>query len=122
MDRLAIYTTITLIIAFFVVTNGNAQNRVPNPGFDSINFCPQFVDEEIKNLASGFWYQPTGGTPDLFHRCGLPSITRVPNNLFGYQPENSSSTDSAYAGFYLYNDTGYREYISSPLNAPLTPV
>jgi OOP family OmpA-OmpF porin len=103
---------------FAVAENVNAQNLVPNPGFETYSACPN------DDLLAGTirlarpWNKPTDGSSDYFHTCSTaPATTGVPTNRFGNQTPHSGN---AYAGFYTYiGQQNVREYIQAPLRSPL---
>lgn len=94
-----------------------AQNLVPNPSFENITTCPTFAS--MLDLASP-WYNPTQGTPELFHGC-------APNGDFAGVPQNYSGgfqyarTGMGFAGIYTFRVgvAQMREYIQVPLLQPL---
>ncbi len=94
-------------------------NLIPNPGFDDISQCP-FGPSYLGNAQP--WFQPTIGSPDLFNPCVAPMDgASVPVNFIGTQMPLSGSS---YAGGYVYSPGGggtnsYREYLETPLLAPL---
>lgn len=105
-------------IYFFVfiilfISELNAQNIVPNPGFEKYQYCPNDVVRINKShkLIPG-WTYPTKSTPDYFHRCGVSTVS-VPVNYAGVsQPYKGD----AYVGLILIGDQGgpnYREYIQA---------
>jgi len=93
------------------------QNLVPNPGFETYSLCP--TSFSYLNLATP-WFQPTEATPDFFHACSSPSEAGVPDNFAGSQAPHGGQ---GYAGGFMsvpgYHAIGYREYLETPLLAPL---
>jgi hypothetical protein len=94
-------------------------NLVPNGDFESYGTCP--------DTASGFatvapWFAPTLGSPDYFNACAGTNSPSVPTNFEGVQAAHSGQ---GYAGGIVYSPSGapingsYREYIETPLIAPL---
>ena len=58
-------------VAFFLLINFcNAQNLIPNPGFEEVHACPTGLRQ--LELAK-HWYGANAGTPELFHNCGFKS-------------------------------------------------
>ncbi len=98
----------------------NPENLIPNPSFESLENCPNGLNDLAQLTA---WYQPTNGTADVFHQCfdtntaNVSDNAGVPANTFGDQAAYSGNT---YAGIYVAKQTeNYREYIAAPLNEPL---
>ena len=48
--------------------SANAQNLVPNPGFEEISGCPE-THSLIENAVP--WRPGNFGSPDLFNRCAI---------------------------------------------------
>lgn len=95
------------IIAGFI----QAQNLVPNPGFDNIPDCSPTTNV----LHCSDWYKVTRGTPDNFDSC-FNGTLGAPENAFGYQVPHSNS---GYAGLMAYSYSNYREYLGTTLLSPL---
>lgn len=94
-------------------------NLIPNPGFEDMVQCangPSWLE------VAQPWYMPTVGSSDLFNPCAtLASGVSVPVNMFGSQ---TPFAGSSYGGGYVYAPGGagsnsYREYLATPLIAPL---
>lgn len=102
------------VIQIFVTNIVNAQNLVPNAGFEDTVSCP-FSSGQINNTQS--WHSATMGTPDYFHSCN-GEIISVPYNYFGIQ---SAHTGTAYAGIYTFFSPtpNIREYLQVQLTSPL---
>ncbi len=103
----------------------NAQNLVPNAGFEIFDKCPDnYLLTDRKMLVPG-WYIPTGSTPDYFNSCTRVQVG-VPENYMGYC---LAKDGQAYAGIILlFNPPAdslapakenYREYIEAKLDSPL---
>jgi|GEM_PF-5416798 len=103
-----------------------AQNLVPNPGFETVVNCP---DNHSQLSRAAGWAPPTDGTSDYFHTCSTYPWTNVLNNMTGSETPHSGN---AYAGFFAYGcsgtkllageiDTNVREYLQIRLTAPLVP-
>jgi gliding motility-associated-like protein len=100
-----------ILVFFCVVRNLTAQvNLVPNPSFENYTSCPTWSSQI--NYAYP-WVMPSLGTSDFYNSCSI-GIVGVPLNTFGYQ---KARTGVAYAGGQM--TSGYREYITSPLNMRL---
>jgi len=95
----------------------SGANLVPNPGFETYSACPDAYSE-LDHATP--WFQPSSGTPDFFHSCNAGgSPVHVPNNFIGFQ---SPQSGNGYAGFFAYYSLyEYREYVETPLAAPLVP-
>jgi hypothetical protein len=108
---------ITLVCSF--IGHTNAQNLVPNEGFEQYSSCPNWLGQINYSL---YWINPTTyGSPDYFNSCAAGTNAGVPNNIFlnGFQyPHNGDS----YAGIFLWHksDSIAREYLEIKLNAKLT--
>ncbi|MEZ4806252.1 MAG: gliding motility-associated C-terminal domain-containing protein [Flavobacteriales bacterium] len=93
------------------------QNLVPNPSFESVTSCPSFASQ-LDRAAP--WYNPTLGTPELYHGCApLSSYVSVPQNTTGgYQ---LARTGEGYVGLYTYRTdiANMREYAEIQLLEPL---
>lgn len=99
-----------------------AQQLIPNPGFEGGWSCPEdFTAEPVKELIP-HWKNPNKGTPDYFHRCS--DKAGVPNNFAG----NADAIEGdAYIGLILrevFNDSlnkkrAAREYIEVELSEKL---
>lgn len=87
-------------------------NLVPNPSFEKTTSCPDNWDQVP--LAAP-WFKPTGGTSDFFHVCSSEPGVGVPDNGPGYQAPRSGQ---GYVGG-VHAGGDYREYVESPLMAPL---
>ena len=91
----------------------DAQNLVPNPGFEEYKRCPHST-ADIGVLKD--WYQPTAGTTDYFNVCAERTFAGVPHNIFGYQQAHNGN---GYIGLATRLQNNYREYISIKLKSPL---
>lgn len=102
-----------------------AQNLVPNPGFEDTISCPSNISNsfgnEIYNLSGWF---PSGRSPDYFNSCAVyhqsQNQASVPQNGYGYQ---FAKDGSGYIGLYTVRLTStvlnYREYVGIQLSQPL---
>ncbi len=99
-----------------------AQNLVPDSSFEHNKFVP--MDFSAVN-ASHSWSIPSWGTSDLFCKCDrqtkinrnkLYSEVDVPQNSMGEQQAHSGN---CYAGIFVFSHGNYREYLQTPLTAPL---
>jgi hypothetical protein len=112
--------TVTIVDTAAPVTMCSGVNLVPNGDFESYGVCPVSTSA-MANAAP--WFAPTLGSPDYFNGC-VPSYlpTSVPTNFSGVQAAHSGQ---AYAGEIVYYPDAnilagsYREYIETPLLAPL---
>ena len=98
-----------IVIGFCFVIPGsysslNAQNLVPNDGFDVQDSCPSVSEIEIAIP----WNSPTLGSPDLFNNS-CPS------------QQGSSRSGIGSSGIYTYSTfADNREYLQVRLTSPLT--
>ncbi len=100
-----------LILLSLLPISAISQNLVPNGNFEDTVQCPVTMGD--LHFAS-FWTNPsTLGTPDFLHYC---ASYPVPGS-FGYQIPHSGD---GYGGIGLGSPGGiYREYMATPLTAPL---
>lgn len=101
---------------------GQAQNIVPNPGFETNSGCPTGPCQW--NRATG-WNNINGGagcgsygTPDYFHTCG-GGFSHLPNN--GFLTLNPHG-GNAVMGFLTWSGSlspNWREYVSRQLASPM---
>ena len=99
-----------------------AQNLIPDSSFEKNKFVPMDFSEVN---ASQLWSIPSWGTSDLYCKCDrktkifrekIYSQVDVPQNLMGYQDPHSGT---CYAGMFVFSHGNYREYLQTPLTAPL---
>ena len=96
----------------------NAQNLVPNPGFE--NLSSPLTGEGQLQLAYP-WTTPGAGTPDVFNTSFSGGVTPcdavgIPSNFGGQAPAISGN---GYAGFSVDYANGAYEYLQVPLAIPL---
>jgi hypothetical protein len=112
-----------LFLLVFAVSSVNVsgQNLVPNGSFEEYSECPLFLGELESKC--DFWYGSTvnpevpldqNPTPDWYHSCGINGGMQPPDVALGYQLPSSGD---GIAGLIVYrgNNTGYREFMGSPL-------
>ncbi len=99
-----------LLISFLDVFS---QNLIPNPGFENYTNCPGNIGQLSNTIT---WNSPTNASPDYFNQCCASSVVNVPVNHWGNQ---NARTGQAFAGFYIYYPSNYREYIQAELISPL---
>ncbi len=90
-----------------------SQNLVQNPSFENTKRCSEIIGAFDHNLKN--WTSPTFGTTDLFNTCAKGQVG-IPNNYNGLQ---QAKDGNKYAGFYLYSDDNYREYVQVELSKKL---
>jgi OOP family OmpA-OmpF porin len=98
-------------------TSVQAQNLVPNSGFEQFTVCPQSFTQRAAEFAVPGW-KPAGlGVPDYFHYCSRGEAG-VPYNWAGVA---EAYEGDGYAGIYLWMDDeqNYREYLQCTLLQPL---
>lgn len=107
-------TTLLIVVAHYVL---NAQNLVPNPGFEEFTRCPNSFSTSPMDFGAMHWNSPNTGTPDYYNRCSISEM-RVPHNWAGVSHTHSGA---GYAGIYGWSSgpSGYREYIQTQLMEPL---
>lgn len=108
-----------ILIYFWSVPFGLAQNLVPNPSFEVFHNCPPYLGQIQESIA---WDSPNNNTTDYFHACApRTSGASVPQNTLGEQPP---AQGEAYAGLRTWipviaGNPVYREYLSTQLKTPL---
>jgi len=108
-----------------------AQNLVPNPGFEYFNNCPSTRSEIVFSPAyDSFpsvtdWVSPLNvTTPDYYNVCATSAFVAVPYNTYnGYRQPHGGN---AYAGISMFTGfplrpqiDDYREYLQTRLSEPL---
>ncbi len=119
MNSIMATQTVTVVDTVPPVPLCSGVNLVPNPGFEYYGLCPT----TSANLSDASpWYSPSDGTSDYYNACaGGPNIS-VPTNFAGVQ---NAYAGQGYAGSYVYAPgnavatNSYREYLQTPLSAPL---
>jgi gliding motility-associated-like protein len=105
-----------LLILIQAFSLSNAQNLIPNPGFEILSSCP-FGPGTWGPTQATPWMGPTLGTPDIFNTCANFGQAGVPDNFAGNQPAHSGN---GYAGVYVKGPGNvYREYLQALLTEPL---
>lgn len=101
----------TFCLCLLVCASVEAQNLVPNPGFEEYITCPKETGKRQVNIIG--WTQPTSGAMDYFNRCS--ATCGVPENAMGRQePKNGD----ACIGLLLFHDK-HRSYSQIELKNPL---
>jgi Outer membrane protein and related peptidoglycan-associated (lipo)proteins len=95
----------------------DAQNLVPNPGFEEFTKCPSSFSVSPLDFGAMHWTSPNNGTPDYYNRCSLGDM-HVPKNWAGVSNTHSGA---GYAGIYVWSSgpSVYREYVQCQLMEPL---
>ena len=125
MKRYLLYIAYAILLLMFY-NNSDAQNLVPNPGFELYNDCPDDLgDIDYSPGYTSFshiqgWVRPSGGTSDCFHACGTYPAN-MPNTRFGF---HHARTGGGMAGLYGYQQRYpsldlYCEYLQCKLNSKL---
>lgn len=102
-------------LLFMAPLRCEAQNLVPNPGFEETDSCTFGL-----GLGAVHDWFTASGTPDLFQSC-QPYGNGVPLNLLTFQYPFEGEN---YVGFFTYYANGpeeQREWIMAPLLSPLVP-
>jgi OOP family OmpA-OmpF porin len=92
-----------LVIIIIQLGSFQAQNLIPNAGFEHKNDCPTRISH-YATLARG-WTNPTHGTPDYYHVCG-DRLYQTPTQR--YDTKKPYHGDAYIA---LGNRGNYREYL-----------
>jgi outer membrane protein OmpA-like peptidoglycan-associated protein len=103
-----------LLVAGFSL---DAQNLVPNPGFEEFKFCPGGYSERPEEFHVKDWYPANPGTPDHFNSCSHGEAD-VPHNWAGV---SDAFEGHGYVGLYAWMniDINYREFVQCKLISPL---
>lgn len=104
---------LNIMIFLILFSNVYSQNLVPNPSFEDMISCPQWVGD----FTVSDWIKPTWGSSDYFHTCSWE--LGIPQNVFGWQHPR---TGNAYVGAHGSNPSSgsnAREYIQCQLISPL---
>jgi hypothetical protein len=113
--RLALVLGVHCLL-FVAAPRCEAQNLVPNPGFEEADSC----SDQLPPFAGIHDWYSVNGSPDHLRSC-LPygDFRGLPMNFFTYQePFEGESCAGVYT--YLQNgQTEYREWIMAPLLEPL---
>ncbi len=95
---------------------GQDINLVPNGGFEEYSKCPGNYSRRVHEFWALQWSSPSVlGTPDHFHVCSAGDAD-VPYNWAGV---SDAYEGDGYAGIYLWDARGYREYLQVALKEPL---
>lgn len=112
---------LALCCLLFVVPHySEGQNLVPNGSFELKDTCPYTIS--FQEGDQPLYWRTWLNSPDYFNACAdasdaLAALVSVPQNGWAFQ---YAQDGDAYAGFYAYLTTDqYREYIGTPLTAPL---
>lgn len=106
---------LTCLIMLWMAGMLSAQNLVPNPNFETFEYCPSSISQIALAIP---WVTPTEATPDYYHSCCDNLAADVPTNWGGYQ---QPLTGQAYAGCYFRGLNDYREYLQVELATPMEP-
>jgi hypothetical protein len=108
-------------LLFVVLPRCEAQNLVPNGSFELTDTCPYTIS--FQEGDQPLYWRTWLNNPDYFNACAdtsdeLATLVSVPQNAWAFQ---YAQDGDAYVGFYAYYaDQQYREYVGTPLTAPLT--
>ncbi len=108
-------------LLFVVILRCEAQNLVPNGSFELADTCPYTAG--FQEGDQPLYWRKWLNSPDYFSACADTATQggayiSVPQNGLAYQ---YAQDGDAYVGYYAYDINGqYREYIGTPLIAPLT--
>jgi gliding motility-associated-like protein len=108
--------SIILLAAFNIISGLNAQNLVPNSGFDVYTTCPS-TSSQFNLTPPWTNVSNVSGTPDYMNAC-FGGNQGVPVNFYGNQVPVSGS--GYYGLITYYNTAEVREYLSVPLTCTLT--
>ena len=91
-------------LAFLLPVGALAQELVPNGGFESFDHCP-WQDNLLSEARP--WYNPNKATPDFYNKC-------FPTDQIELPPHSGQGLAR------LFMDSGWAEYLATPLKQPLT--
>jgi len=99
------------------LSNGSAQNLVPNPSFEEYINCPVNFGQWAQVVD---WTSPYDNSADYFNVCAGTNAAGVPLNSMG---EQFPAEGSGYMGLftYVFGGPSIRELISTQLSEPLQP-
>lgn len=115
-----------ILLFLFIVKQSQAQNIVPNPGFEDHTNCPTSFGQigcplvtppflpTVKN-----WISAVPNSPDYFNGCTSDIYASVPDNFYGHHPAHGGK---AYTGIIAYSANSinpsapYMEYIEIKLD------
>lgn len=105
------------LLMFAGVFCAQAQNLVPNPGFEEYQACPGGFSEAAHEFRVAPWRAAGSGIPDYFNTCN-DGEANVPHNWAGV---SDAYEGHGYAGIYAWmdRDDPYREYLQCQLREPL---
>jgi gliding motility-associated-like protein len=121
-----------MAVSFFL----NAQNLVPNPGFDDIVICPEFEENDIvvegvappwvsANYYIGSFDNSSLNVngPLIYNECATLEYFNVPNAGFSYGSYQEPRSGGGYGYLLLYSDWPgvNRTYLEAPLLEILKP-
>lgn len=107
---------VVLIALSYSVCFVQAQNLVPNPGFEQYKFCPGGYNQRQAEFHVTDWRSANRGTPDHFHECSTGGAD-VPHNWAGV---SQAREGQGYVGLYMWMTIkNYREFIQTKLTQPL---
>jgi hypothetical protein len=112
-----ILVSLIMSVGFFFLKT-NAQNLVPNPGFEVYNQCP--VSYNCIGPQYLLNWVMASSSPDYFNNCATNNIIDVPKNVMGFQYPHSGN---GYIGLITYYSGGpnSREHIQVRLDSTLKP-
>lgn len=103
-----------------------AQNMVPNPGFEAYENCPTSNAQiygpyiSVRSHTVESWQSPTQGSPDYFNTCAVNTNVHIPNSFVGKHPAHSGNAfGGLVAFFHLPNNSMYYEYLQCRLTEPM---
>ncbi len=103
-------------LGFVAALRCEAQNLVPNPGFEEADTC--------SSMSFGIegplhWFS-ANGTPDHLQSClPLGAFNGLPMNFFTFQEPFEGASCAGMATYWHSGQTDYREWVMAPLLEPL---
>lgn len=98
---------------FLICFPAMAQNLVLNPSFEQSKRCVYGIGQFSSFVTD--WSTPTFASTDYFNSCTKGEAS-VPANFIGIQTPKEGAS---YAGFYLFTEKNYREYVQGKLASTL---
>jgi hypothetical protein len=103
-------------VGFFANFHCEAQNLIPNPGFEEADTCSSM---SFGIEGPHYWFS-ANGSPDHLQSC-LPygAFNGLPLNFFTYQEPYEGASCTGIWTYWQSGQTEYREWIMTPLLEPL---
>ena len=112
----AMQNMILCCLLFFAAPRCEAQNLLPNPGFEESDSC----SAEIPWVNALLYWHSANGTPDYLQSClAYGNFQGFPMNYFTFQEPFEGASCVGMHTYYQSGVTEYREWVMAPLSEPL---